>query len=285
MIRRCFVLGAMALAGWLTSAALAQDPAPLGEIRYLGNEAVMITGGGVKILVDPLFDDDFGGEDFKLPNDLRIAVMAAEPPYDGIDAIFITQALGNHFSAMPLLAYLSRHRATRLVAPTQALEQLTAQMTPADAGLAARFTPVILGPDDPLTTLDLFVDDLTVEAQAVPHVGEAATAGLSHVVYRFTLGDAPPVVHLAETGPDRTPFERHYAGWLKVRSKYVLAPYWLFSTPQGLSIVQGIANAEAAVAFHLNARAHDNPAETRARFPQYDLFLEPGETRDLEPLR
>ena len=72
----------------LISRAFAADEAP--RAHYLANEGVLITNGEVKVLFDPLFDNSYGLYQL-LPTDMQEALFAGTPPYDGIDAIFISQ--------------------------------------------------------------------------------------------------------------------------------------------------------------------------------------------------
>jgi len=57
--------------------------------HYLENAGVMIERGDTKILFDPFFRSDYGQYDL-VPQEMEAALFAGSPPWDGIDAIFIS---------------------------------------------------------------------------------------------------------------------------------------------------------------------------------------------------
>ena len=80
-------------------AARAQEEA---TVMYLANQGVLVTAGDTGILFDPLFDADF--DRFQLvPAELHAAMLAGEPPFDDVAAVFVSHAHADHFSAGMML--------------------------------------------------------------------------------------------------------------------------------------------------------------------------------------
>ena len=86
--------------------------------HYIANAGVMIVRGDTKILFDPLFTNSYG--DYTLPpREMRDAIVAGKPPYDGIDAVFISHYHGDHFSPAEMIDLLTAQPSLRLYAPNR----------------------------------------------------------------------------------------------------------------------------------------------------------------------
>ena len=55
---------------------------------YLGNEGVLVTRGHTKVLFDAFYSNSYEGYYLLVPEAMAAAMLAGEPPYDGIDAIW-----------------------------------------------------------------------------------------------------------------------------------------------------------------------------------------------------
>ena len=89
--------------------------------QYLANEGLMVTHNQTKILFDPLFRNSYG-QYLLLPDDMEAALFAGEPPFDGIDAVFISHYHGDHFSPADILRLLKSQPGIHLYAPSQAVD-------------------------------------------------------------------------------------------------------------------------------------------------------------------
>ncbi len=167
------------------------------EMRYLGNEAVMVTEGNSKVLFDPFFHNNYNLYTL-VPDNIREAIFAGRPPYDNIDALFISHAHGDHFSADDVLAFLIKHTETRLVAPQQAINQIL--VLPQAEKVKQRLNPIILGYGDQPTSFS--VGAIKVEAVRIPHAGWPGRAEIENIVFRLTLGDKVTIMHLGDADPD-----------------------------------------------------------------------------------
>src|SRR5262245_21953512 len=97
-----FVMHVLALVailanGCRTRADSSQPPAAKATAHYLANEGVLIVSGETRIVFDPLFRNDFGTYRL-LPKELERALFAGEPPFTGLDAVFISHYHEDHFS-------------------------------------------------------------------------------------------------------------------------------------------------------------------------------------------
>ena len=79
---RLALLLAVLLGGRLAGA----HEAGAGTLHYLGNSGVMIAAGETKVIIDPLFRNDYGQYEL-VPAELERALVAGEPPWDGVDVI------------------------------------------------------------------------------------------------------------------------------------------------------------------------------------------------------
>ena len=90
---------AIAVACGATVDSPADQPAPPSgspTAQYLANAAVLVTNGGTKVVFDPLFRNDFGSYE-RVPASMERALFAGEPPFDGLDAVFISHYHEDHF--------------------------------------------------------------------------------------------------------------------------------------------------------------------------------------------
>ena len=77
--------------------ALLVSPCALAQttLRYLGNEGVMVSQGDTRVLFDPLFNNSFGQYQL-VPDNVRESIFAGAPPFDGVDAGFISHHHDDH---------------------------------------------------------------------------------------------------------------------------------------------------------------------------------------------
>ncbi len=244
--------------------------------RYLGNEGILIAHGETKVLFDAFYAKSFGRYAL-IPDDMRQELMNGTPPYDGIDAVFVSHIHGDHFSPGPMLAYLKTQPTVRLFAP----EDVIPPLRDAGAGedIIVRITSVTVTPGDPAERFSL--DGIEIDVVAVPHSGGARMADVCNLAFRVTVDGTATVIHLGDADPD----ERHYKplkGHLAEKAlDAAFPPYWFYSSPQGWKILGEYFNARQTIGIHVPAEAKGNGNAWRARLIG-DLFTDPGETRSLK---
>ena len=243
--------------------------------HYLANAGVMIERGETKILFDPLFRNSYG--QYRLvPEDMERALFDGEPPWDGVDAVFISHYHGDHFSPPVMLDFLVARNDVHLFAPAQAVSALT------DAGATAetlaRVTQVRLSyGDDPVR---IEFGDLIIEAVRVPHSGWPDNmADIENIAWRVTLHEETTVVHLGDADTKPLHYELHPDHWHGVDTDLALPPFWYFLSPRGQIVLGEHIRPTHAIGVHvprmIPGEFSTGPAD------EHDLFTMPGETREI----
>lgn len=267
-----FVRAAAAtLAAWAPSAAVAHDHA---TAHYLGNEGVMIERGETKVLFDAFYSSGFG-QYALVPDEINAAMLAGAPPYDGVDAIFISHVHGDHFSPGPAIKYLRAQSDVVLFAPEQVRDALV--QAGADDELLQRVRTFSLAPDDAGESLSFGA--LNVDVVSVPHAGNRPH--IQNYAWRVSLGDDTTVIHLGDADPRVSSFSRHQAHFDKKTTHTAFPPYWFIGDANGELILSDIIKAKQTIGIHVPKRAAGNGDAWRAELGG-DLFTDPGETRQIK---
>ena len=213
---------------------------------YLGNEGIMIQNGDSKIVFDPFFHNSYNHYQL-VPEEIRQAIFNNTPPYDNIDAIFISHAHGDHFAADDMLKFLKAHPKTKLIAPQQAIDKLSALK---DSQSVLKQTIAIkLNRGDAPKTLTL--DNLLIEAVRIPHAGWPGRAEISNLVFRVTLDKNVTIMHMGDADPNDEHFKPYKDYWQKNLTNTVFPPYWFFTSKDGQIILDERINAEKHIGMHV----------------------------------
>jgi len=258
------------LAAWAPTIALAHDHA---TAHYLGNEGVMIERGETKVLFDAFYSSGFG-QYALVPDEINAAMLAGAPPFDGVDAIFISHVHGDHFSPGPAIKYLNAQNDVVLFAPEQVRDALV--QAGADEALLQRVRSFLLEPDDAGVTLSFSV--LDVDVVSVPHAGNRPH--IQNYAWRVSLDDETTVIHLGDADPRVSNFSRHQSHFDKKTTHTAFPPYWFVGDTNGELILSDIIKAKQIIGVHVPKRAAGNGDEWRTRLGG-DLFTDPGETRKI----
>lgn len=248
----------------LSLSARAHDPA---SATYIANEGVLVTQGETKILFDPLFGDGFGVYQ-TVPKMIFDKVMAGKAPFDGVDAIFISHAHGDHFAAEDVATYMASHTAVKLYAPKQAVDQLQAVIDP-DSDILKRVTAFDLGVGGAAQTAAM--ENINIEAVRIPHSGNRPA--IENTVFRVTLDDKITVMHMGDATTDMSRYRPHAKHWQARRTDMAFPPYWLLTSYGGPQILE-LMNIETSVGTHVPITIPLDLARSGA-----DYFSKPGETR------
>lgn len=254
------------------SASLAQET----YVQYLANEGVMVTHADTRILFDPLYRNGFNTYQM-VPDEIRTALLAGEPPYDGVDAVFISHYHGDHFSAEDVLELLKANEGIRLYAPAQAVEGLREIAAKEDAAIFDRVVGLDLEYGD--TPVSMRTDDLLIEAVFIPHAGwPTARTDVQNIAFRVTLADQSTVLHLGDADARMVHFNTDADYWEQRTIDLAMPPYWFFESADGIELLDYRMTVLNAVGIHVPAKfatATNVPPELRL----YDLFTHPGEGR------
>ncbi len=244
------------------------------EALYLGNEGVLVSHGGTKVLFDAFYSEGHGLY-VLVSGDTRADLIAGRPPFDGIDAVFVSHVHGDHFSPEPTLAYLRAQPRVRLFASLQVIDVLYAVAGDEDASLLKRLTAFDLEPGDPPQSAT--VGEIRIDVAAISHSGGERHAHIRNLAFRAKLGDWPTVLHLGDAETDRAQFAGLKSHWDAARADIALPPYWFFGRDAGWEILD-LIDADRVIGIHVPAEAIGQGEQWR-RQAGADLFTDPGEVR------
>ncbi len=255
-----------------SSAAFAHDISSTAQ--YIANEAILMSHGETKVLFDPLPLSGFGVYPETPQADIE-KMMKGEGEYRGVDAVFISHAHRDHFSATAMISYLQAQSDVHLVAPQQALEMMQADPN-WDEALLSRMTLLDMEAGDEAETVTL--GDITASAVRIPHAGwpAPARAAVQNMVYRVTLGDGATVMHMGDADPRRQHFISHKEHWAAKRTDTAFPPYWFLTSMQGRNILEDDMNVANSIGVHVPLKT---PADLKESGQDY--FSKPGETREI----
>ncbi len=261
------------------AAVTAHAGEPSATAHYLANEGVMVARGETKVLFDPLFryPHDYYQA---VPPELEAAIFAGEPPFDGVDAVFISHYHADHFSPELILRLLREQKEIRLYAPAQAVEGLTVAAGGGDETLFERVTAIDLEYWDEPVTFE--AAGLLVEATRIPHSGwPDARLEVQNIAFRVTLNSAATVLHMGDADARDRHFAKDSALWKARRTDMAFPPYWYFLAPEGRSVLEERLQPGHSVGVHIPA----DPAERPEALAEFDVFTEPGDTREISRRR
>jgi len=247
---------------------------------YMANEGLMVVAGETKVVFDPLFRNGFGQYQL-LPKDMEDALFAGRPPFDGIDAVFVSHYHGDHFSPVDMLRLLIEQPDITLYAPRQAVTILRSVAGEQDQSVLERVIAVDLAYKDAPVTLKM--EGLLIEAVRIPHSGwPDGRLDVENISWRVTLNESTTVLHMGDADVDDVHFERDADYWDRRHTHMAFPPYWFFSNQQGRDILENRINPAHSVGVHVPVSIPQNPSLRPRELRDVDLFTEPGEERDID---
>ena len=242
------------------------------SVLYMANEGFMVTSGETKVVFDPLFRNGYGHYQL-LPRSMEEALFAGTPPFDGIDAVFISHYHGDHFSPEDVLRLLKVRQDIRLYAPMQAVKAMRRIASPEDKPVFERVTAVELAYKDAPVSMEM--KDLKIEAVRIPHSGwPTGRLDVANISWRVTLNETTTVLHMGDADPNDVHFARDAAYWARGHTHMAFPPYWFFSSNGGEAILRQRIRADHNVGVHV-------PVAVPKNLRGFDLFTKPGESREI----
>lgn len=273
------VVAATLLAGGATARPSIDQPGRSSggaTARYLGNAGVLVTDGATSVVFDPLFRNDFGSYE-RVPESVERALFAGAPPFDGLDAVFVSHYHEDHFSAVDVLRLLESRADVGLYAPRQAVEAMRAIDAGRLAAVASRVHAIALEYRD--APVSLRHGTLLVEAVRVPHSGwPTRQQQTENIAFRVTLDATTTVMHLGDADASDAHFAHDAAYWRR-RTDVTFPPYWFFLSAAGRQVIERRIAPSRAVGVHVPADVPGRPADRAPELRGHDLFTEPGEVR------
>ena len=248
------------------------------EVTYLANQGVLIEHRQTKVLFDPLFDNAYGQYEL-VPDDVAADLLSGKPPFDGVSAIFVSHAHGDHFSAERMLAYLRAQQGVRLYAPVQAVKLLREQAN-GDAPELARVVGIALERGDEPVRYEMA--GLDIRAVRIPHSGwPTRRTDIENLAFHVRLDEATTVMHFGDSDPLPAHFAPYQSLWDDRGTNLAMPPYWFFLSSGGREVLADQIRPELAIGTHVPTEVPDDPALRPAEFDGVDLFTEPGQSRPI----
>ncbi|HXV65490.1 MAG TPA: MBL fold metallo-hydrolase [Vicinamibacteria bacterium] len=276
---------------WVIACRVQGNPPPTGSLEgepgaarqakahYLANAGVLIASGETKVVFDPLFRNDFGTYQL-LPEELEHALFAGEPPLDGIDAVLISHYHEDHFSPADMLRLLEEQKGIQLYAPVQAVSGMRDVAREHHRGIFDRVNEIALEYQDAPLTIE--AGEMIIEAVRIPHTGwPERLSDVQNIAYRVTLDEETTVLHLGDADTKDVHFAHDAEHWDRRHTDMAFPPYWYFQSEDGRQVLDNRLKPGHAVGVHVPVTMSGNPDERPSDLRGYDLFLTPGETRDI----
>jgi len=239
--------------------------------HYLGNEAVMVEDGNIKILFDPFFHNSYGHYTL-VPEPMRQSIFNNEPPFDNIAAVFISHAHGDHFDGDDVLKYLTLQEKIKLFAPEQAVSIL--EKIDGYEAIKERVFPIVL------TKLETHkmtsVKHLNIEAVSIPHAGWPETT-VDNLLFRVSINDNTVVMHFGDADANSTHFDKYKQFWSEKNTNIAFPPFWFLLMDKGKNILKNTIKANQVTGVHVPTKV---PEALKAT--SFDYFSKPGETRQVK---
>ena len=259
------------------AAACLADEDHSWDAHYIANAGVMVTRGEAKILFDPFFRNGYGVYDLA-PQQIEAAIFAGNPPWDSVDAIFVSHHHGDHFDPMLILEYLKVWTTVHLYAPQQAIDALLSLDIVLGEALLDRIHGIELERDSAAARLEL--NGLEIEAVRIAHGGwPDRNSQVENLVFRVTLDNATTVMHLGDADGGKEHYAPHAAFWKERNADLALVPVWLFLTEKGQYVLKNHVDAQLAIGIHVYKSIPDDPNRRPPEFDGLDIFTKPGESR------
>lgn len=243
---------------------------------YVGNEGVVITHGATSIAFDPVFKNGYGLYEL-VPDELETALFNAEPPFDQLDAIFVSHIHGDHFDAA-VMTELLQHRPDLLLFASEQVVRSMITLLP-EKTLMERVKSIRLVYGDEPVVLE--VNDIKIGASRIPHSGwPDSRTDIENIAFRITIADTT-VLHLGDADTKRKHFDPHSEFWAAEEINLALPPYWYFASKNGQEVLTTILKPGLAVGVHVPSSVPDDRTRWDEEYRQYDLFVRPGESREI----
>jgi L-ascorbate metabolism protein UlaG (beta-lactamase superfamily) len=242
--------------------------------KYLANAGVLISHGDTKIVFDPLFDQDFGTYEL-VPDDIEKALFEGSPPFDGLDAVFVSHHHGDHFSPERMVQLLDAHPQLQLFGPPQAIDSMSIDAD--DVSYQGRLHTVELDLGGTYTRL---VGEIEVSAVRLHHSGwPGRHADVENIAFRVSLDGAATVLHMGDAHTDPTFFDDRADYWAERELHLALPPYWFFLSSGGRKILDEHIEAAVEIGVHVPSSMPDSPAHYPDELRGRTLFSVPGEEK------
>lgn len=269
----------------LAAGLRAPERSPL-DLTWISNAGFLVSSGGVKVLIDPVFD---GIRDPETKAASRARFEAAEGPFRGIRLLIVTHYHADHLDPVLTGRFLAASPGTALFGSTKAALAYEANALP---GTAARTAPRVAAATPALDrSLSVVAGGVKLEALHVLHEGESPeTTEAENLAFLFEIGgwrvcDVGDIDARSRRRPDFEALRRLGDQGIDV----ALLPYVLIENPLGPEIVRDVLRPGLIVVTHypeaLAASLKETIRRLGDRLPPAIVFEQAMESRRIEPER
>jgi len=247
-------------------------------IHYLGNEALLVESTSTKILFDPFFHNNLGIYQL-VPEDIKQHIYTGTPPFDQINAIFLSHAHRDHFDVKEMVTYLQKFPHVTFFASKQAIEQVKAFVKSNKITLEpSQLHAISLSFGDDVWQKTL--DDIEIGAVRIPHAGWPSRADVENLVFSITLDSGITVMHMGDADPNDDHYLAYKNYWLGKQIDVNFPPYWFFFSAEGRDILTDIIGAKRNIGIHVPMKLPSMLSRGA-----YQYFHNPGEKFTLDNVR
>ena len=271
-MRASTVLPLLALLG-LAFAGAPSRPVVELELVYLANEGFLARAGGHELLIDAFVFEPYYGY-AAVPAELRAAMLAGKPPFEGVELALTSHLHLDHFQAAAAAEFLRAHPETRFLSSPQVVDGVLAEL--GDDAAAGRVDALLPEAGKATETRE---KETRVELVRLPHTGGAQTSSVQNLGHVLELGGAR-LLHVGDADALDKAVEGYDLG--KRALDVALVPYWWLGDAEGVARARKLTGAKHLVAMHVPpAELADVKTLLAALDPAILLFERAGESRKL----
>jgi len=255
------------------------------DVVFLAGEGFMISCGHSKVLIDALFDlnEDEGkpprAHDH-LSTDGIAKLEGAQKPFDKCDAVLVTHAHDDHFTAQCAANYMRSNGWAVLAGTGEVIDELSGY-----PWLAGEEGERLITADVSAGEIDtIFIDGLTIYPLGIVHTGCEGgyvmdSPCIDHVAW-IVEAEGCRIIHLGDAKVAAEEFEQF--PWLPgLEIDIAFVPFWFLQQEGGAELITDLIAPKAVVLMHWNSWNRDSVVEelgrSRDALPPTVIFSEPFE--------
>jgi ankyrin repeat protein len=132
------------------------------KVTYIANMGVLISSASKNILIDALFDDNYGYP--TTPKNIVTKINKFEAPFNSIDLILITHNHGDHFSKSMMAEYLSINKTVKVVC-----SKITSSMLKKSERYNVDTSRIVAITPELYKSIDTLVNDIKIKISRLRH--------------------------------------------------------------------------------------------------------------------
>ncbi|MEM7105285.1 MAG: MBL fold metallo-hydrolase [Bacteroidota bacterium] len=234
------------------------------EVHYIANEGVLIKTPAGNILIDAIHDL-YDQKYMYTPESVMDDIMAANYPFENIDAIMITHVHSDHFDAQLIGQYLQRHP-VGLLAAQQVCDSVRKHWP------SATFLEQLIEIEQDQEITDFSFKDIKVKAIKLEHSAASFNGWVQNFGYHIELGGRT-YIHLGDAEITPKNLDNIEAAAGNAVDMAILPFWWLYTNGQNWMKARFFPGAIIGV--HVKVPdSHQFEEALEAQFPNLEIFNE-----------